>query len=36
MRYDINERELEAIRRFHRLAAEEGVIPSARELRILG
>lgn len=35
MRYDINERELEAIRRFHRLAAEEGVISSARELRIL-
>lgn len=35
MRYDIHERELQAIRQFHRLAAEEKIIPAARDLRIL-
>ncbi len=32
---DVNERELEAIRLFHRLAAEEGIIPAARDLNVL-
>ena len=35
MRYDIGDRELEAIRLFHRLAARHGIIESARELDLI-
>ena len=34
LQYDIGERELQAIRHFHRLAAEEGIISSAKPLVI--
>ena len=34
LRFDVGPRELEAIRTFHRLAAEEGILPAAGELRI--
>ncbi len=33
--FDVGERELSAIRLFHRFAAEEGMIPTARELNVL-
>lgn len=33
--FDVAERELDAIRLFHRLAAEEGIIPPARDLKVL-
>ena len=33
--FDVGEREIESIRLFHRLAAEEGIIPAARELVVL-
>ena len=33
--FDVSERELDAIRLFHRLAAEEAIIPAARELTVL-
>jgi chorismate dehydratase len=33
--FDVGERELTAVRLFHRLAAEEGIIPTARELTVL-
>ena len=35
LRYDIGPREIEAIRRFHDLAADEGIIPTVRELNAL-
>ncbi|MEO6434496.1 MAG: MqnA/MqnD/SBP family protein, partial [Tepidisphaeraceae bacterium] len=34
LHYDIGPRELEAIRRFHQLAAEEGIVPAARPLLV--
>ena len=35
LQFHVGPRELEAIRTFHRLAAEEGIIPFARELDVL-
>ena len=35
LRYDVGPREIEAIRRFHDLAADEGIIPTVRELNAL-
>lgn len=36
LKYDLGEREIAGLRRFHELAAEQGIVPGVRDLRFFG